>query len=167
VTSRPAAAQRLRDLARLRRVRDRIDREYAQRLDVEALARGAHMSAGQLSREFRPGEHRRFRPVLRGELSGGQGEGLPDQSEGRRHDNSGTRALGQAGGDQYAEIRGETAGGGGGQEEGQAPPECLPGTDPVRDRTGGQQQRGQRQGVAVDDPLLSGDPAIEIVPDAR
>ncbi len=48
-----AAAQRLRDLARLRRVRDRIDREYAQPLDVEALARGAHMSAGHLSREFR------------------------------------------------------------------------------------------------------------------
>ena len=53
VTSRPAAAQHLRDLARLRRVRDRIDREYAQPLDVEALARGAHMSAGHLSREFR------------------------------------------------------------------------------------------------------------------
>ncbi|TFV86655.1 AraC family transcriptional regulator [Blastococcus sp. CT_GayMR20] len=47
------AEQRLRDLARLRRVRDRIDREYAQPLDVEALARGAHMSAGHLSREFR------------------------------------------------------------------------------------------------------------------
>jgi AraC-like DNA-binding protein len=46
-------AQRLRDLARLRRVRDRIDRDYAQPLDVEALARGAHMSAGHLSREFR------------------------------------------------------------------------------------------------------------------
>ena len=44
---------RLRDLARLRRVRDRIDREYAQPLDVEALARGAAMSAGHLSREFR------------------------------------------------------------------------------------------------------------------
>ena len=29
---------------RLRRVRDRIDREYAQPLDVEALARGAHLS---------------------------------------------------------------------------------------------------------------------------
>ena len=43
---------RLRDLARLRRVRDRIDREYAQPLDVEALARGANMSAGHLSREF-------------------------------------------------------------------------------------------------------------------
>ena len=43
----------LRDLARLRRVRDRIDREYTQPLDVEALARGAHMSAGHLSREFR------------------------------------------------------------------------------------------------------------------
>jgi AraC-like DNA-binding protein len=48
-----AAAQRLSDLARLRRVRDRIDREYAQPLDVEALARGAHMSAGHLSRQFR------------------------------------------------------------------------------------------------------------------
>ncbi|MEU4805914.1 helix-turn-helix transcriptional regulator [Actinosynnema sp. NPDC023587] len=46
-------ADHLRDLARLRRVRDRIDREYAQPLDVEALARGAHMSAGHLSREFR------------------------------------------------------------------------------------------------------------------
>jgi AraC-like DNA-binding protein len=46
-------AQRLSDLARLRRVRDRIDREYAQPLNVEALARGAHMSAGHLSRQFR------------------------------------------------------------------------------------------------------------------
>jgi AraC-like DNA-binding protein len=53
VTSSPASEQHLRDLARLRRVRDRIDREYAQPLDVEALARGAHMSAGHLSREFR------------------------------------------------------------------------------------------------------------------
>ena len=48
-----AAAQHLDDLVRLRRVRDRIDREYAEPLDVEALARGAHMSAGHLSREFR------------------------------------------------------------------------------------------------------------------
>ena len=53
MTNRSAADQHLRDLARLRRVRDRIDREYAQPLDVEALARGAHMSAGHLSREFR------------------------------------------------------------------------------------------------------------------
>lgn len=45
--------QRLRDLKVLRRVRDRIDRDYAQPLDVEALARGAHMSAGHLSREFK------------------------------------------------------------------------------------------------------------------
>ncbi len=49
----PAESQHLRDLARLRRVRDRIDREYAQPLDVEALARGAHVSAGHLSREFK------------------------------------------------------------------------------------------------------------------
>ncbi len=53
VTSRPAPAQHLRDLARLRRVRDRMDREYAQPLDVEALARGVNMSAGHLSRQFR------------------------------------------------------------------------------------------------------------------
>ena len=53
MTGRPATAQHLSDLARLRRVRDRIDREYAQPLDVEALARGAHMSAGHLSRQFR------------------------------------------------------------------------------------------------------------------
>jgi AraC-like DNA-binding protein len=53
VTSRPAEAQHLSDLARLRRVRDRIDREYAQPLDVEALAHAAHMSAGHLSRQFK------------------------------------------------------------------------------------------------------------------
>ncbi|PYC76558.1 AraC family transcriptional regulator [Micromonospora arborensis] len=53
MTSKPDATQRLSDLARLRRVRDRIDREYASPLDVEALARGAHMSSGHLSREFR------------------------------------------------------------------------------------------------------------------
>src|SRR5215203_355220 len=53
VTSRSAATQQLRDLARLRRVRDRIDRDYAQPLDVEALARGVHMSAGHLSRAFK------------------------------------------------------------------------------------------------------------------
>jgi AraC-like DNA-binding protein len=44
---------RLDDLVRLRRVRDRIDREYSRRLDVEALARDAHMSAGHFSRAFR------------------------------------------------------------------------------------------------------------------
>src|SRR5664280_1802839 len=51
--SSSAETQHLLDLARLRRVRDRIDREYAQPLDVEALARGAFMSTGHLSREFR------------------------------------------------------------------------------------------------------------------
>jgi len=44
---------RLRELALLRRVRDRIDRDYAQPLDVDELARGVHLSAGHLSREFR------------------------------------------------------------------------------------------------------------------
>jgi AraC-like DNA-binding protein len=53
VTTTTASAARLGDLAVLRRVRDRIDRDYAQPLDVEALARGANMSAGHLSRQFR------------------------------------------------------------------------------------------------------------------
>jgi AraC-like DNA-binding protein len=53
VGNRPADEQHLRDLARLRRVRDRIDREHAHPLDVEALARDATMSAGHLSRQFK------------------------------------------------------------------------------------------------------------------
>ena len=48
-----APDRRLEDLATLRRVRDRIDREYALPLDVEALARDAFMSAGHLSRQFK------------------------------------------------------------------------------------------------------------------
>ena len=53
MTSRPATSPHLRDLARLRRVRDRIDREYAQPLNVDALANDIGMSAGHLSRQFR------------------------------------------------------------------------------------------------------------------
>ena len=46
-------AARRAELALLRKVRDRIDRDYAQPLDVDALARGAHLSAGHLSRAFK------------------------------------------------------------------------------------------------------------------
>lgn len=53
MTSRTSAAQHLSDLVLLRRVRDRMDREYARPLDVEALARGVGMSAGHLSRQFK------------------------------------------------------------------------------------------------------------------
>jgi AraC-like DNA-binding protein len=53
MSNRPTEAQQLRDLVRLRRVRDRIDGDYAQPLNVEELARGVHMSAGHLSRQFR------------------------------------------------------------------------------------------------------------------
>ncbi|OJV99943.1 MAG: AraC family transcriptional regulator [Microbacterium sp. 67-17] len=49
----PPTPDELRDFVLLRRVRDRIDREYAAPLDVEQLARGAHMSAGHLSRKFK------------------------------------------------------------------------------------------------------------------
>lgn len=54
VSASPARRQaQLRELAQLRAVRDRIDRDYAQPLDVEELARGIHVSAGHLSRRFR------------------------------------------------------------------------------------------------------------------
>lgn len=53
MTSSAPDEQRLRSLAALRRVRDRIDRDYAQPLNVEALARAVHVSAGHLSREFK------------------------------------------------------------------------------------------------------------------
>ncbi len=43
----------MRDLKLLRRVRDRMDRDYAQPLNVEALARDVNMSAGHLSRQFK------------------------------------------------------------------------------------------------------------------
>ncbi|XVX20121.1 helix-turn-helix transcriptional regulator [Actinomycetota bacterium] len=46
-------ADRLAEFVRLRRVRDRIDREFAQPLTVAELARGAHMSEGHLSRRFK------------------------------------------------------------------------------------------------------------------
>ncbi|MBF6620434.1 MAG: helix-turn-helix transcriptional regulator [Patulibacter sp.] len=51
--SGPVENPKLADLVRLRRVRDRIDREYARPLDVEALARDACMSPGHFSRAFR------------------------------------------------------------------------------------------------------------------
>jgi AraC-like DNA-binding protein len=41
------------DLAWLRRARDRMDREYADPLDVASLARTAHMSPGHFARRFR------------------------------------------------------------------------------------------------------------------
>jgi AraC-like DNA-binding protein len=43
----------LADLARLRRARDLIDREYASPLNVAALARVALMSPAHFSRQFR------------------------------------------------------------------------------------------------------------------
>lgn len=53
VTSMPATARPLANLRLLCRVRDRMDRDYAHPLNVEALARGVDMSAGHLSRSFK------------------------------------------------------------------------------------------------------------------
>jgi AraC-like DNA-binding protein len=50
---RPEPDLHLRDLARLRRVRDRMDREYAKPLNVDKLASDIGMSAGHLSRQFK------------------------------------------------------------------------------------------------------------------
>jgi transcriptional regulator GlxA family with amidase domain len=44
---------RREDMVLLRRARDRMDRDFAQPLDVPALAAGALMSAGHFSRSFR------------------------------------------------------------------------------------------------------------------
>src|SRR5215467_13240942 len=43
----------VRDLVRLRRAKDRMDREFEQPLDVPALARSAAMSSGHFSRSFK------------------------------------------------------------------------------------------------------------------
>ena len=53
MTSNSTPRQNLDELRRLRRVRDRIDREFELPLNVEDLARGEGMSAGHLSRQFR------------------------------------------------------------------------------------------------------------------
>jgi transcriptional regulator GlxA family with amidase domain len=59
------------DLVRLRRVRDRMDRDYVRPLDVAALAREALMSPGHFSRSFRaafgetPYAHLMTRPIER------------------------------------------------------------------------------------------------------
>ena len=53
MSATPTPPQHLRDLTRLRRVRDRIDREYARPLNVDALAADIGMSSGHLSRQFR------------------------------------------------------------------------------------------------------------------
>jgi AraC-like DNA-binding protein len=45
--------EELADLAHLRRARDRMDRDYAQPLDVPAIARTALMSPAHFSRKFR------------------------------------------------------------------------------------------------------------------
>ena len=49
----PTGAPHLQDLVLLRRARDRIDRDYAQPLDVPAMARAALMSPAHFSRKFR------------------------------------------------------------------------------------------------------------------
>src|SRR5947207_8235455 len=43
----------IRDLVRLRRAKDRMDREFDRPLDVPALARSAAMSTGHFSRSFK------------------------------------------------------------------------------------------------------------------
>jgi len=51
--ARTVTPEELANLAHLRRARDLMDREYARRLDVAALARAALMSTAHFSRQFR------------------------------------------------------------------------------------------------------------------
>ncbi|WP_439378354.1 AraC family transcriptional regulator [Amycolatopsis lexingtonensis] len=66
-----AARKHLAELALLRRVRDRIDREYARPLDVEALARVVDLPVAQFVRRFReayglsPHDYRRAAEAVR------------------------------------------------------------------------------------------------------
>lgn len=53
VRQNEAMSADLDELRRLRRAKDRMDREYAQPLDVPALAREAFMSTAHFSRRFR------------------------------------------------------------------------------------------------------------------
>jgi transcriptional regulator GlxA family with amidase domain len=53
VARTPAERQHPRQLALPRRVPDQIDRDYAQPLDAEALAKGVNISAGHPSRQFK------------------------------------------------------------------------------------------------------------------
>jgi AraC-like DNA-binding protein len=53
VSQNGAVSLDLDELRRLRRARDRMDRDYAQPLDVPALARTALMSTAHFSRRFR------------------------------------------------------------------------------------------------------------------
>src|SRR6266404_9746706 len=48
-----AVSMYIRDLVRLRKAKDRMDREFDQPLDVPALAQSAAMSTGHFSRSFK------------------------------------------------------------------------------------------------------------------
>src|SRR5947209_14597893 len=48
-----AVSMYIRDLVRLRKAKDRMDREFDQPLDVPALAQSTAMSTGHFSRSFK------------------------------------------------------------------------------------------------------------------
>ncbi|MEV6877259.1 AraC family transcriptional regulator [Amycolatopsis sp. NPDC051128] len=66
-----AAREHLRELALLRRVRDRIDTGYARPLDIEALASTVDLPVAQFVRRFRdayglsPHDYRRAAEAIR------------------------------------------------------------------------------------------------------
>src|SRR5881628_847843 len=61
----------IRDLVRLRKAKDRMDREFDRPLDVPALARSAAMSTGHFSRSFKAafGESPYSYLLTRGDMS--------------------------------------------------------------------------------------------------
>ncbi|MFP8882828.1 helix-turn-helix transcriptional regulator [Streptomyces mangrovi] len=71
-------AQRLSEFTRLRRVRDRIDREHARPLDVEALARDAGVSVAHLGRWFQLAYGRSPHAYLTARRTGRAGAVVPE-----------------------------------------------------------------------------------------
>jgi hypothetical protein len=80
------------------------------------------------------------------------GEGGGDDRQGDRHDHGGTDAGDHPGDEQHLHRRGDGGGHVGGGEHGEARQQDVLAAPPVADGADRQEQRGQGDGVAVDDP---------------
>ncbi len=94
----------------------------------------------------------------------GRGSGVQQQRERGRHQRGRARRLEHAGGVEPADGRGERAECGGDGEDGQPGKEHLAVADAVRQSSGGDQQRGEDDGVAVQHPGQGGQAAaVEVL----
>ena len=95
----------------------------------------------------------------------GIGVGQQGQRDGEHHRRA--KALHGAGDVEEDDVgRGRTRRGGGG-EDGEADGEQAPAAEAIGQRARGQDDRGEREGVGVDDPLQAAEARVEVVGDAR